>query len=147
MKKDNSIYLQDIVQAIDQIEKYTKDVSFDQFVQEDMRHDAVIRQLEIIGEAANKLSREFHTLHPYFPIQQAIAMRNFLIHGYDEVNLEVVWKILYREFLKPNYFKTKIEFIRNLGSFLLEYNHIRRHGGLKYQIPYEKLKSVTELLD
>ncbi len=97
MKKDNSIYLQDIIQAIDQIEKYTIDVSFEQFVQEDMRHDAVIRQLEIIGEAANKLSKEFHTLHPDFPIQQAIALRNFLIHGYDEVNLEVVWKTIHTD--------------------------------------------------
>ena len=61
--------------------------------------------------------------------------------------IEAFWKILHREFLRPNYFKTKHEFVKNLGNFLLEYNHIRRHGGLKYQIPYEKLKSVTELLD
>lgn len=97
MKKDSSLYLEDIIQAIRRIEKYIKDVSFNQFIQEDMRHDAVIRQLEIVGEATNKLSKEFHTLHPHFPIQQAIAMRNFLIHGYDDVDLEVVWKTIHTD--------------------------------------------------
>lgn len=61
--------------------------------------------------------------------------------------IEAFWKIVYREFLRPNYYQTKHEFVKNLGNFLLEYNHIRRHGGLKYITPYEKLKSVTELLD
>lgn len=61
--------------------------------------------------------------------------------------IEAFWKILHREFLKPNYYRSKQEFIKNLGNFLLEYNHQRRHGGLKYQTPFEKLKSVTELLN
>ena len=61
--------------------------------------------------------------------------------------IEAFWKILNREFLKPNYYQSKKEFIKNLGNFLLEYNHCRRHGGLKHITPFEKLKSVTELLD
>jgi len=67
-------------------------VTFDQFTKEQMRHDAVIRQLEIIGEAVNKLSSDFASKNPNFPIRQTISMRNFLIHGYDEVELDVVWK-------------------------------------------------------
>lgn len=57
-----------------------------------MRQDAAIRQLEIISEAASKLSKEFSTKNPDFPLKEAISMRNFLIHGYNDVDLEVVWK-------------------------------------------------------
>ncbi|PIP32711.1 hypothetical protein COV53_04360 [Candidatus Gottesmanbacteria bacterium CG11_big_fil_rev_8_21_14_0_20_37_11] len=45
--------------------------------------------------------------------------------------MEAFWKIVHREFLRPNYYKTKQDFVKNLGHFLLEYNHIRRHGGFK----------------
>ncbi len=94
MKKDNQTYLQDISKAIEKIERYMKDQDFVSFQQEEMRQDAVIRQFEIIGEAANKLSKEFLAEHPDFPIKEAVSMRNFLIHGYDEVDVHVVWKTL-----------------------------------------------------
>jgi uncharacterized protein with HEPN domain len=92
MSKNNQVYLQDISKAISKIEKYTANISFDKFFKEDMRQDAVIRQLEIIGEAANRISKDFLDDHPDFPLKEAIRMRNFLIHGYDEVNIKVVWK-------------------------------------------------------
>lgn len=92
--KDNKVYLQDILQAIDKIDKYLKDFDFDQFKQNHLHQDAVIRQLEIIGEAANRLGQEFLQQYPSFPIKEAIQMRNFLIHGYDEVNLKTVWKTI-----------------------------------------------------
>ncbi|PIX68842.1 DUF86 domain-containing protein [Candidatus Roizmanbacteria bacterium CG_4_10_14_3_um_filter_39_13] len=94
MKKDNSIYLKDIQNAIIKIEEYTKDISFESFRNEDMRQDAVIRQFEIIGEAASRISKDFLEQHSDFPIKEAIEMRNFLIHGYDEVDIKVVWKTL-----------------------------------------------------
>ncbi|MBI5123552.1 DUF86 domain-containing protein [Candidatus Roizmanbacteria bacterium] len=92
MKKNNQVYLQDISKAVFKIEKYTKDVDFEIFLKDEMRQDAVIRQFEIIGEAANRISKDFLKDHPKFPLKEAIRMRNFLIHGYDEVNVEVVWK-------------------------------------------------------
>lgn len=92
MEKDNRIYLKDIEKAINKIESYTEDINFTIFEQEGMRQDAVIRQLEIIGEAVNRLSGQFRTDNPDFPIKEAISMRNFLIHGYDDVDLKVVWK-------------------------------------------------------
>jgi len=94
MKKDNSIYLKDIQNAIIKIEEYTKDISFESFRNEDMRQDAVIRQFEIIGEAASRISKDFLEQHSDFPIKEAIKKRNFLIHGYDEVDIKVVWKTL-----------------------------------------------------
>lgn len=94
MKKDNQIYLQDITRAILKIEDYIKNTNFDVFLKDPMRQDAVIRQFEIIGEAANRISKDFINTHPNFPLKEAIRMRNFLIHGYDEVNIEVVWKTI-----------------------------------------------------
>src|SRR3990167_9497993 len=94
MKKDDSVYLKDIWYAINKIDKYVKDIDLENFHNDDMRQDAVIRQLEIIGEAANKISDEFLKNNQGFPINEAVRMRNFLIHGYDEVDIKVVWKTI-----------------------------------------------------
>src|SRR3989339_850747 len=79
MNKNNQVYLQDIAKAISKIEEYTVNIDFDKFLKEDMRQDAVIRQLEVIGEAANRISKDFLTTNPDFPLKEAIRMRNFLI--------------------------------------------------------------------
>lgn len=92
MEKSDDTYIQDIQKAVEKIERYLKEVGFTTFEKEEMRQDAVIRQLEIIGEATSKLSKEFATKNPDFPLKEAVGMRNFLIHGYDDVDLEVVWK-------------------------------------------------------
>ena len=92
MKKNNQVYLQDILKAISKIEEYTKDIDPEVFQIDTMRQDAVIRQFEIIGEAANRISKDFLDSYPNFSLKAAIRMRNFLIHGYDEVNIKVVWK-------------------------------------------------------
>jgi len=97
MKKTNQFYLDDVLKAIKTIEKYTLQVNFNQFRQDQMRHDASIRQLEIIGEAANKLSKDFPKTNPNFPLKQAVEMRNFLIHGYDEIDLKKVWKTIQKD--------------------------------------------------
>ncbi len=94
MVKSDSVYLEDIAQAIAKIERYIQGITFEVLVSDELRHDAIIRQLEILGEAANRLSLEFTTNHPNFPVKQAISMRNFLIHGYDDIDLTVVWKTI-----------------------------------------------------
>lgn len=96
MKKTDSVYLEDILKAITTIKRYTDNIGFEIFTHEQMRQDAVIRQLEIIGEAANKLSTEFSQTNPDFPLRQAISLRNFLIHGYDEkvpTPVHLWWKV------------------------------------------------------
>lgn len=94
MKKDNSIYLKDIQSAISKVEEYTKNISLENLQNDNMRQDAIIRQFEIIGEAASRITDEFKVQNPGFPIKEAVGMRNFLIHGYDEVDIEVVWKTI-----------------------------------------------------
>jgi len=94
MKKDNTVYLRDMLTAISRIEEYMKNISYDDFLEESMRQDAVIRHLEIIGEAAAQLSSEYMKDASDFPMREAVDMRNFLIHGYDEVDIKVVWKTI-----------------------------------------------------
>lgn len=60
--------------------------------------------------------------------------------------IEAFWRILKREFFAPNKFESQQDVILNLGNFLFEFNHLRRHGGLNYLTPFDKLEKVTELL-
>ena len=60
--------------------------------------------------------------------------------------IEAFWKIIKKEFFNPNKFDTEKDLVSNLGNYLFEYNHLRRHGGLNYMTPFDKLKKVTELL-
>ncbi len=60
--------------------------------------------------------------------------------------IEAFWRIAQKEFFYPNSFNSEKDLIMNLGNFLFEYNHLRRHGGLNYETPFDKLQRVTELL-
>lgn len=90
--KDDLIYLQHILDAIKKIEKYIKSVDYNLFTKNDMMIDAVMKELEIIGEAADNLSKEFKKQHPEIPFLDIKGMRNILIHEYFGVNLEIIWK-------------------------------------------------------
>lgn len=88
-------YLGHIVDAIERIERYVADLGEVEFYRSDIAQDAVIRNIEIIGEACNNILRrfpEFATAHPELPLAAAYPMRNAVAHGYFEVDLETVWK-------------------------------------------------------
>jgi uncharacterized protein with HEPN domain len=93
-------YLGHIVQAIERIERHVLNVSELDFLSSELIQDAVIRNLEIMGEAANNILRvdsSFAAAHADIPWQVMYAMRNRLAHGYDGVDLEVVWKTVQRD--------------------------------------------------
>lgn len=98
MKRGNlrlADYLQHILEAIERIERYTADVAYEAFVRADMTQDAVIRNLEIVGEACRNIERhipEFSARYPNFPLKAAVEMRNVLSHGYFGVDLAIVWR-------------------------------------------------------
>ena len=97
MKKSLRVsdYLGHIVQAIERIKRYTADIDEAGFLASELVQDAVVRNIEIIGEAANSIQREapaFATAHAGIPWQVMYAMRNRVSHGYHAVDLEVVWK-------------------------------------------------------
>ncbi|MEK7175146.1 MAG: DUF86 domain-containing protein [Patescibacteria group bacterium] len=91
MKKNDLVYLNHILEAVCKIEKYTTGVSYDDFSKNDMMIDAVVRELEIIGEAAKNLSGDFREKYIKFPLRESADMRNFLIHEYFGVNSKIVW--------------------------------------------------------
>jgi uncharacterized protein with HEPN domain len=90
MKSDKT-YLRHISDAIQTIESYISGVDFETFSQNSMMSDAVFRQIEIIGEAASRLSTEFQKNHPDVPVRKVKSMRNILIHEYFGVNKKTVW--------------------------------------------------------
>jgi len=108
MRKDDNIYLEDIQVAIGKIESYIENTDFDQFSKDSKTQDAVIRQLEIIGEASNKLSMEFVNKYPEFPVRKAKNMRNLLAHEYNDVDIAEVWKTAKNDLpLLKNYFESE----------------------------------------
>jgi uncharacterized protein with HEPN domain len=93
MKKNNLQFISDIKDAIDWIlDDYVKGVSYIDFAENHEKVDAVIRQIAIIGEAMNGLENEFLTKYPELPSKDAVAMRNVLVHDYDMVDTEELWK-------------------------------------------------------
>ena len=89
--KSDRIYLRHINEAIESIEEYLSGVSYSKFTSNKMVLDAVVRELEIIGEASNNLSDDFREEHADVFWRQMKDMRNFLIHEYFGVNAKVVW--------------------------------------------------------
>ena len=90
--KNDTIYLRHILEAIEKIEHYLLNTTYKSFSANDMMIDAVVRELEIIGEASSKLSKEFKDNHPDVAFRDATDMRNFLIHEYFGVRKEIVWE-------------------------------------------------------
>ena len=89
--KDDRVYLAHINEAVETVEAYLQDVTYESFVAHRMMVDAVVRQLEIIGEAASHLSDEFRNRHADILWRRMTDMRNFLIHEYFGVNTKIVW--------------------------------------------------------
>jgi uncharacterized protein with HEPN domain len=88
-------YLGHILEAMERIERYTLQIDEPQFSASEMIQDAVIRNFEVIGEAANNIQRvdpSFAAAHNEIPWQIMYTMRNRLTHGYDKVDLAIVWQ-------------------------------------------------------
>lgn len=84
-------YLLDMLIAARRIQTYIEGVDRATFEQDSMLQDAVLRRLEIMGEAARRVSQAFKDAHPDIPWRDLIGTRNILIHQYDRVNFDIIW--------------------------------------------------------
>ncbi len=91
MKHDESLYLRHIIDAIDLIHTYLKGIDESVFMKTSLIQDGVIRQIEIIGEAARHLSIDFRRQFAHIPWADIAGMRDKLIHDYFGVDVEKVW--------------------------------------------------------
>jgi uncharacterized protein with HEPN domain len=91
MKKNDDMFLSHILQAIDKVIEKTAELSYKDFLLDEVLIEYVARKIEIIGEASNNLSEEFKIKHNHIPWAKIISMRNVLIHKYFDINLDVLW--------------------------------------------------------
>lgn len=84
-------YLRHMLDAVERIEAFVADTSFESFLDDELRHNATVRQFEVLGEAAGRVSPETCEICSEIDWSAVTGMRHRLIHGYLEVDLEVVW--------------------------------------------------------
>jgi len=97
MPRAFKFYLSDILEAVASIQTYTVGLSREEFMDDKRTTDAVVRNLEIIGEAVKGIPVELRGLYPNVPWRQIAGFRDVLIHNYFAVNLYVVWDVLQNE--------------------------------------------------
>ncbi len=85
----------DILESVRLIRRYVAEMDRSRFTADQVVQDAVIRRFEIIGEATKRLSDEVRTRHPDLPWRAMAAMRDRVIHGYDTIDLDVVWRTVH----------------------------------------------------
>jgi len=93
-KRDGKLLVGDILEAADKILRWTVTLERDQFLDDEKTRDAVVRNLEIIGEAASQMPEEIKINNPHVPWRQIIGLRHRIAHGYFGVDYELIWNIV-----------------------------------------------------
>ena len=96
-KRPTNILLNDICQSIQRIEEYTRGMSLEDFSRDQKSIDAVARNFEIMGEAANRLLDEFKECHSEIEWFKIVGLRHRIVHEYFGIDLEIIWGILQKD--------------------------------------------------
>ena len=99
-KPGDIVRIQHILDAINEIELYTEGATFDGFMNNSMMRFACVKQLEIIGEAANRVTDELKQGYPHINWREIVGLRNILIHEYFGVDERIVWEIIQNDIPK-----------------------------------------------
>ena len=94
MPRDFKLYLEDILEAVARIERYTAGQSFQQFSHDEKTVDAVVRNLEVIGEAVKRIPEEIRQKHPSMEWRKIAGLRDILVHEYFGIDAEIIWDIV-----------------------------------------------------
>ena len=94
MKRDYSLYIKDILDCIERIEEFIGEMNFDQFLQDDKTSSAVVRKLEIIGEASKNIPKSITQKYKEIPWKEMARMRDKIINFYFGVDYEIVWNVI-----------------------------------------------------
>ncbi|NKQ38209.1 MAG: DUF86 domain-containing protein [Methanosarcinales archaeon] len=110
MKRTFKDYIQDVLISIQEIEEFTEGIDFEEFINDRKTINAVIRSLEVMGEAVKNIPYEIRTKYSDIPWKYIAGMRDKLIHEYHGVDLEIVWEVIKDEAppLKPSSKKLEI---------------------------------------
>ncbi|MFH1209817.1 MAG: DUF86 domain-containing protein [archaeon] len=116
MKKDPLIFISHVSDSINNIESFSKNLSKDKFIKDKLRQSAIIRQLEIIGEATKNLPLEFRKKYPETKWKEIAGLRDKITHHYFGINLNIVWEVVEKDIPKLK------ENIKNILDDLKEEN-------------------------
>jgi uncharacterized protein with HEPN domain len=94
MSRDYSLYLEDMLESCLRITRYTKGLSFDHFINNEMVYDAVLRNIEIIGEAVKHIPFDFREKYPEMEWRRISGMRDIVAHHYFSIQNDIVWDII-----------------------------------------------------
>lgn len=94
MPREYNTYLKDILESINRVETYTSNLSFEKFKVDKLIQDAVVRNLEIIGEAANHIPKKISNAVSEVEWKKITGLRNLLIHEYFGIDIDIVWDIV-----------------------------------------------------
>lgn len=92
MSKNDLVYLDHMLDSIQKVQRYLDDVSYADFLKDEEKQDAVIRKIEILGEATKKVNKTLREKYPQLPWRAMAGMRDKLIHDYFDVDVETVWE-------------------------------------------------------
>lgn len=104
------VRIEHVLEAISEVENYLQNISLDDFLINSEKRFATIKQIEIIGEACNRITQDFKDSHPEIEWRQIVAFRNISIHEYFGVNFHIVWEIAKYDLpvLKENFSKVHL---------------------------------------
>jgi uncharacterized protein with HEPN domain len=94
MPRDYKVYLEDILEAIGKIQRYTANLSQEAFSGDERTLDAVVRNLEIIGEASKKVPGKIRSKYPEVEWKRIAGLRDILIHEYFGIDIDIIWDIV-----------------------------------------------------
>jgi len=94
MSRDHRLYLDDIIEAIRRVRAFTDRMDFDAFKEDIKTQDAVVRNLEIIGEASGRLPEAVRYAAPEIEWRKVVGIRNILAHGYFGISLPIIWDVV-----------------------------------------------------